>query len=124
MNPKETTMFEMTSRLDTEVEAIIGASRGWRYGGPTVRPPRSLAGTDGRAAAVQSLLDALDDELGLRLAERDQVRLRQAPPRHPDLLTDTVLAAEGLDPRQVPALRAEVRMRVADWLLHAQPGAR
>ena len=105
-------------RLDAETARIVGASQGWRYDTPTRRRPnRRVVGADTRTIAVQRLLDRLDDDLGMRLRPRDQNRLRRTPLSHPDGFTDAVLTIEGLDPRIVPSLRAQVRRRVAEWLL-------
>lgn len=73
-------------------------------------------GEGDRAIEVQRLLDDLSMELGFRLPPQAQADLRLAAPRDPDEFTDAVFGADGLDSRQFPHLRRQVRARVQNRL--------
>jgi len=106
------------SPFDTAVDAVLERARGWRLGAPThgSRRPVRMAGADGRAIAVQHLLDELCADLGFSLPAREQARLRQRPRFDADAFTDAVFVAEGMDPRLYPHLRSLVQARVEGWL--------
>lgn len=58
---------------------------------------------------VQRLLYELCVDLGFCLPPAEHRRLREAPPADPDLFTDAVFEAEGMDPDEDRRLRRQVR---------------
>lgn len=62
---------------------------------------------------VRSLLYELCVECGFCLPPQEQLRLEEKPPMEIDSFTDAVFVAEGMNPYSKPALRKQVRERVA-----------
>ncbi len=107
---------DLDRALDTMLRDLRGLApgtlphrRGWRHLG-------RVADADGRAIAVQHLLDELCDDLGFCLPPDAEARLRNAPPLDADGLTDAVFVAERMDPRVYPYLRQDVKAIVDRWL--------
>jgi hypothetical protein len=104
------------SAFDTAVDTLLDRAGGWRFGFSHRRGPVRMAGEDGRAIAVQRLLDELSADLSFCLPPREQARLRQWPMLDAGAFTDAVFVAVGMDPRLFPHLRGQVRARVERWL--------
>ncbi len=100
------------SSFDTSVDTLLDRAAGWRFGSSGERGPVRMVGEDGRAIAVQRLLDELRTDFGFVVSARDQKRLRQWSRSDVGAFTDAVFVAMGLDPSLFSNLRGQVRARV------------